>query len=82
MSGGVANRGNALAFPNSARVILAAGDDGVALIIERARKNLVDVAFENLKTFSSINTPHATRLVAGCCNDAVALRIKLHLHEL
>jgi hypothetical protein len=35
---------------------LAAGDDGVALIIERARKNLVDVAFENLKTFSSINT--------------------------
>ena len=55
---------SASAFPDPARVVLAARDHGVAIVIKRARKNFVDVPFENLEAFAGLHAPHAASLVA------------------
>ena len=60
-------RQSASALPNPARVVLAARDHSVPLVVERARKNFVDVAFEDLEALSRFHAPHAAGLVAGCC---------------
>ena len=36
------------AFPNAARVIFGTGDDGVALVVERSREDLVRVPLKDL----------------------------------
>jgi len=41
----------ALALPNAARVVLGPCDDSVALIVEGARENLVDMPLQYLQTF-------------------------------
>ena len=55
---------NKLVPPNAARVILRARDDGIALIVERARENLVCVPLKHLQTVARLDLPQASRLVA------------------
>ncbi len=70
------------AFPDPARVVLAARDHSVALVIKRARKNFVNVPFENLEALAGLNAPHAAGLVARRGYDAVALGVELNLRRM
>ena len=37
------------ALPNPASVVLGSSDDGITLVVEGTRKDLVDVTFQNLQ---------------------------------
>ena len=54
----------ASALPDPTGVVLRASDDDVALVIERAREDLVDVALEDLQRLAGVRRPDPACLVA------------------
>ena len=52
-----------LAFPYSTSVVFGPGDDGVAVVVEGAREDLVRVPLQNLQAVAAVRLPHSRRLV-------------------
>ena len=67
------------ALPNAARVVLGAGDDGIALIVESAREYFILVSFEYLVLVPCVNRPQPAGLIAASRNDLVALGVEGYL---
>ena len=67
------------ALPNAARVVLRPSDDRVALVVERARKNLVLVPVQRLQLIPGLRGPHFARLVTRRRDYLVALGVELDL---
>jgi hypothetical protein len=52
-----------LAFPYSTSVVFGPGDNGVAVIVEGTREDLVRVTLQNLQAIAAVRLPHPGRLV-------------------
>eukprot|EP00965_Chrysotila_dentata_P187449 6172134-Pleurochrysis_carterae.AAC.3 len=74
--------GEASAFPDAAGVVLGAGDDGVALVVEGGGEDLVGVSLEHLQHVAALDVPHPARAVARGGDDFVALRVEGNLGDL
>jgi len=55
--------GGVLVLPDSAGVVLGAGDDGVALVVVGAGEDLVGVALEDLYLGSIVRVPNSASVV-------------------
>ena len=68
-----------LVLPYSARVILGPSDYGIALVIERTRKDFFFMPFQHLDLVASVCGPDPASLVAAGSDDLVALRVERDL---
>jgi hypothetical protein len=66
-------------LPDPACIVLGARDDGVALVVEGAREDLVNVPLEYLQALAALGGPQPARLVAACCDQPIPLRVERYL---
>ena len=65
-------------LPDPACIIFGPCDDGVALVVEGAGKDLVLVAIKHLKLGAVLDRPNSARLVAARRDDLVALWVEFN----
>lgn len=59
--------------------IFFTGDNGIALVVEGAREDLVCMPFQDLQTISRIGVPQPGHLVAAGRQNTRALRVETRL---
>lgn len=67
--------------PDAAGVVLRARDDGVPLVVKRARKYLVGVALKLLQELPCFCLPQSSNLVVASCEYFGPLGVEHHLGD-
>lgn len=63
------------------QVRVIACNDGVSLVVESAREDLIRMSLQHLQTCSCVHAPHTSRLIHTRRQDTAPLWIKTHLRR-